>query len=97
MATAAKKYRGPSQVASRAAEVHGAPTPMEFHIFEDNGGAHHWRILAGDGATLGQSGDIASYDEAVQAAQQVRDGAASARFERRDAASGDSDAESRAR
>jgi uncharacterized protein YegP (UPF0339 family) len=56
---------------------------MAFLIFEDNGGSYHWEILAGDGASLGQSGDFPSYDDAERAAQQVHDGAASARFERR--------------
>jgi uncharacterized protein YegP (UPF0339 family) len=56
---------------------------MSFAIFEDNGGSYHWKILAGDGATLGHSGDFASYHDAEQAAEQIRDGAASARLERR--------------
>jgi len=60
-----------------------APEPMEFLIFEDNGGAYHWRIVAGDGAILAQSGSFASYDDAEQAAHRVRDGAVSARFDRR--------------
>ena len=37
---------------------------MAFLILEDNGGSYHWKILAGDGAILGQSGDFASYDAA---------------------------------
>ena len=82
MATATKKSRAPRRLAHRAGGVH-ATASMEFLIFEDNGGSYHWRILAGDGATLGQSGDFASYGAAEQAAQQVRDGAASARFEPR--------------
>ena len=56
---------------------------MAFLIFEDNGGSYHWKIVAGEGATLGQSGDFASYHDAERAAQQVRDGAATARFDRR--------------
>ncbi len=52
---------------------------MAFVIFEDNGGSYHWRILAGDGAILGQSEGFASYRDAEQAAEQIRDGAASAR------------------
>jgi uncharacterized protein YegP (UPF0339 family) len=56
---------------------------MEFLIFEDNGGAYHWRIVAGDGAILAQSGSFASYDDADRAARRVRDGAASSRFNRR--------------
>lgn len=82
MATATKKSRAPRRLAHRAGGVHAAAS-MEFLIFEDNGGSYHWRILAGGGATLGQSGDFASYHEAEEAAQQIRDGAASARFEGR--------------
>ena len=84
MATATKKPRAPRP--RRAAPrplARRAAVSMEFLVFEDNGGSYHWRILAGDGATLGQSGDFASYGDAEQAAQQIRDGAASARFERR--------------
>jgi uncharacterized protein YegP (UPF0339 family) len=56
---------------------------MEFLIFQDNGGAYHWTIVAGDGATLARSGSFASYDHAEQAAYRVRDGATVARFDRR--------------
>ena len=56
---------------------------MEFLIVEDNGRAYRWTIVAGDGATLAWSGRFASYDAAEKAANVVRDGAASARFERR--------------
>ncbi len=104
MGTAPKKSRAARQLARRAAEV-DLPASMEFVIYEDNGGAYHWRIVTDDGATIGQSGDFASYDDAKQAARQVRDGAASARFElratepppvaliaRRDASSDDSGA-----
>jgi uncharacterized protein YegP (UPF0339 family) len=56
---------------------------MEFLIFEDNGGDHHWTIVAGDGVTVARSGSFTSYQDAERAAQHVRDGAASAPFERR--------------
>ena len=81
MATATKKPAA-DQLARRA-RTGGAPASLQFVIFEDNGGAYRWRILAGDGATLAQSGAFASYDRAEDAAQRVRDGAASARFDRR--------------
>jgi uncharacterized protein YegP (UPF0339 family) len=84
MATANKKRRALTQLAQPPAHVHGS-APMEFLIFEDNGGSYHWRMLAGDGVTLGQSGDFTSYDEAEQAARQIRDGAASARFQHSEA------------
>jgi uncharacterized protein YegP (UPF0339 family) len=79
MATATKKSPGSKRSARGAADKKS----MAFLICEDNGGLYHWKLLAGDGATLGQSGDFASYDEAEHAAQQVRDGAASARLEGR--------------
>jgi uncharacterized protein YegP (UPF0339 family) len=82
MGTAPKKSRAAGQLARRARDVR-VPESMEFLIFEDNGGAYHWRIVAGDGAILAQSGSFASYQDAEQAAQRVRDGAASARFNRR--------------
>ena len=82
MGTAPKKSRAVGQPASRARDVR-APEPMEFRIFEDNGGAYHWRIVAGDGAILTQSGSFASYDRAEQAARRIRKGAGSARFEPR--------------
>jgi uncharacterized protein YegP (UPF0339 family) len=79
---------------------------MEFVVVEDNTGAYHWRLRAGDDATLAQSDRFASYDDAEQAARLVRAGAASARFEaravevvpidliaRRDAPNDNSDAE----
>jgi uncharacterized protein YegP (UPF0339 family) len=57
------------------------PASLAFVIYEDNGGDYHWTIVAADGATLARSGDFASHAEAEKAARQVRDGAASARFE----------------
>jgi uncharacterized protein YegP (UPF0339 family) len=56
---------------------------MEFLILEDNGGDYHWTIVAADGATLTRSAGFASYQDAEQAAQHVRDGAGSARLEPR--------------
>jgi uncharacterized protein YegP (UPF0339 family) len=105
MATATKKSRTAGQLARRACDVRRSVS-MEFLIFQDNGGAYHWTIVAGDGATLARSGSFASYDHAEQAARRVRDGAAAARFDaragqarpvdliaRRHASSDDSDAE----
>ncbi len=90
MATANKKSRASRQLARSPAHMHGT-APMEFLVFEDNGGSYHWRILAGDGSTLGQSGDFVSYDAAEQAAQQIRNGVASARFSRRESETGSVD------
>lgn len=85
MATASKKSRASRQLARPPVHV---PAPMEFLIFEDNAGSYHWRILADDGTTLGQSGDFVSYDDAEQSAQEIRDGAASACLERRASGTG---------
>jgi uncharacterized protein YegP (UPF0339 family) len=87
MATATKESPASRRVARRIADEQPASS-MAFLIFEDNGGSYHWEIVAGDGATLGQSGDFASYHDAEQAAQQVRDGAATARFDPRGSAVG---------
>ena len=81
MATGTKKSRAAKQLARRPAHVR-SPEPMEFLIFEDNSGVYHWTIVASDGATLAHSGGFASYDDAVQAAQRVRDAAASAPLQR---------------
>jgi uncharacterized protein YegP (UPF0339 family) len=105
MATAPKQSPVVAQRARRAPEVR-VPPSLEFLITEDNGGDYHWMIAANDGVTLARSGGFATYDDAAQAAQLVRDGAGSAVFERpgarartvdvrvrRDVASDDSDAE----
>jgi uncharacterized protein YegP (UPF0339 family) len=90
MATANKKSRASRQLARPPVPMHEV-APMEFLIFEDNGGSYHWRILAGDGSILGQSGDFASYEAAEQAARQICNGVASARFQRRDGDTGSVD------
>ena len=105
MATAIRKSGAARQLARRAPSTR-LPVSMEFLIFENNAGSYDWTIVAGDGTTLARSDAFASYDDAEQAAQYVRDGAASARFEnraigaglvdlvaRRDATTDDSDAE----
>jgi uncharacterized protein YegP (UPF0339 family) len=56
---------------------------MEILIFEDNGGRHRWRIVAGDGRTLAQSVSFTSYLDAERGARHVRDGVGSASFEPR--------------
>ena len=82
MATATKQSRAARQLAGRAVDAR-VPVSMEFLIFEDNGGDYHWTIVARDGATLARSGSFGSYEDAELAAQHVRDGVASALFERR--------------
>jgi uncharacterized protein YegP (UPF0339 family) len=83
MSAAPKESRAAGQLARPASDVR-VPESMEFLIFEDNGGAYHWRIVVGDGATLAQSESLASCDAAEQAARRLQHGAASARFHRRD-------------
>ena len=83
MATANKNSRASKQLVRPPAHIDG-PAAMEFLIFEDNGGSYHWTILAGDGTNLGQSAEFTSYDDAHQAARQIRDGAAAARLETRE-------------
>jgi uncharacterized protein YegP (UPF0339 family) len=78
--TEAASARGAAR-AARSASLDLAA--LEFVIFQDNGGAYRWRIVAGDGATLVQSGSFESFDRAERAAHRVRDGAASAGFARR--------------
>ena len=82
MSTAPNKSRAASRLAGHARDVR-VPEPMKVRIFEDNDGAYQRRIIADDGATLAQSGSFTSYEDAEQAAQRVRDGAASARLNRR--------------
>jgi uncharacterized protein YegP (UPF0339 family) len=57
------------------------PAPMKFLVFEDNGGGHHWTIVAGSGETLVRSVSFGSYKEAEQAARIVHNGASQASFE----------------
>jgi uncharacterized protein YegP (UPF0339 family) len=105
MATATKKSRAARRLPRRAPDVHVSES-MEFLICEDNGGDYYWTIVAAHGAILARSGGFASYDDAEEAAQNVRAGATSALYEDRalgadlvdlvtrgDATSDDSDAE----
>jgi hypothetical protein len=66
MGTAPKKSRATGQLACPAGDVR-VPESMEFLPFEDDGGTHHWRIVAGSGATHAQSESSVSYDRAEQA------------------------------
>jgi uncharacterized protein YegP (UPF0339 family) len=83
MGTAPKKSRV-AQLACRTADAN-VPASMEFLIFEENGGAFHWAIVAASGDDLVQSATFGSYEEAKQAARVVRSGAVSAPFENREA------------
>ena len=79
MATATKQARATRQVERRT--VDGAPS--QFRVFQSNSGDYRWEIVSENGATLAQSGSFASLDDAERAASRIRDGAASARLERR--------------
>ncbi len=81
MVTATNKARPTGPLARRSGGV-SELAPTEFQIFADNGGNYHWRLLAGNGATLARSVTFVSYQDAEQAARQVRDGARSARLAR---------------
>ena len=78
MATATSKPRTQGHARRPMTDVH-APS-MEFLTFEDNAGDFYWTIVDGDGVTLARSGGFASYDLATRAAEQLRDGVASARL-----------------
>ena len=82
MVTATRKSRVAGRRPRRTHEPR-VPESIQFLIFEDNGGAYHWTIVAADGATLARSKDFASHEDAERAAQHVRDRAASAPFEHR--------------
>ncbi len=70
MATATKKARPTRK-----------PTPIEFRVFEDNGGGYQWTIVTARGEELAESVSFATQALAEKAAGRIRDGAATARFE----------------
>ena len=80
--TQAAGGRAKHRARARAGAV-SAPASMKFLVFEDNGGAFHWAIVAASGERLVKSASFASFEEAKQAAGIVRDGAGSAPFEHR--------------
>ncbi len=59
MATAIRNARTANQVVRGAGAV-SKSTSMEFVVFEDNGGWHHWRIVAGNDGILARSERFAS-------------------------------------
>jgi uncharacterized protein YegP (UPF0339 family) len=80
MATAIRKVHAAKQVASGAVGVSESGA-MEFLVFRDNGGEYHWRIVAGSGESLAQSGSFATHKDAEHAARYVYQGVGSARFD----------------
>jgi uncharacterized protein YegP (UPF0339 family) len=82
MATATKKARAPRRISGGG----GRSTDLEFLVFEDNDGDHHWAIATSSGEQLAQSPCFASYEDAQAAARRMRDGAGSARLERHEGA-----------
>jgi hypothetical protein len=81
-ATAITNFRAAGRLPRRAPEAR-VPESMECLILQNNGGDYDRTIGTADGATFARSGDLASYPHAERAAQHVRDGGASARFEHR--------------
>ncbi|MHB8490928.1 MAG: YegP family protein [Solirubrobacteraceae bacterium] len=79
MATASKKVHTAPHDA-RAAQDGSKQAPMNFLVYEDNGGEYHWSIVSGDGATLSQSEGFASYADADREAHRIHQGIGSARF-----------------
>jgi uncharacterized protein YegP (UPF0339 family) len=67
--------------ARAAANALSKPASMKFLVYEDNGGAYQWTILASSGETLVRSPSFATHEDATQAARIVHEGAASASFE----------------
>jgi len=83
MGTAPRRSRA-AQLASRAADAN-VPASMELLVFEENGGAFHWAIVAATGDHLVPSATFVCYEEAKQVARVVRSGAVPAPFEIRKA------------
>ena len=54
---------------------------MDFVVSADNGGSHHWTIVAASGESLVQCASFASHEEARQAARIMHASAASASLE----------------
>ena len=82
MATPTKEAPAASQLPRDGCGVSESAS-LEVFVFEDNGGGYHWAIVGGGGKGLARSASFASYEEAAHAGSYVRDGAESARFERR--------------
>jgi hypothetical protein len=82
MATTTKKLDAARPVARDARGV-SEWASLEFLVFEDNGGGYQWAIVGGGDECVAQSGSFGSYEEAAHAGRYARDGAESARFERR--------------
>ncbi len=82
VATAIKEARSARQVARDSRGVCEWAS-LEFLVFQDEEGGYHWVIVGGSGESLAQSGSFESYDQAARAGRYARDGAESARFERR--------------
>ncbi len=79
MATATKQARTSTR-ASNGALIARESKPMQFLIFEANGGDHYWTLLDRDGKSLARSPSYFSYQDAEDAARDVLAGAGSARL-----------------
>jgi hypothetical protein len=75
MATATQKASAARQV-GRDKRPPPERASTEFLTFEENGGRHRWRIVAGDGGTVAQLVSFASYLDAERAARHATSAAA---------------------
>ncbi len=66
MATARNRPPGTGQIVRGMVGLD--PAAMELSVFEDSLGGYHWRIVAGSGDILVESGRFATYCEAENAA-----------------------------
>jgi hypothetical protein len=80
MATAPKQART-NRRPSRGVLVASDSVPMQFLIFEDNGGDHYWTLEDRDGNSLARSPSFTSYQDTANAARVVFDGAGAAGLE----------------
>jgi uncharacterized protein YegP (UPF0339 family) len=81
MATAPRKARADSQVATRDA----SESSLEFLVYSDNGGSYHWELVQDSGESLIHSVSFGSREDAERAARYVYDRAGLARIGRREA------------
>jgi uncharacterized protein YegP (UPF0339 family) len=83
MTRATQVTRAMSAMRKARAAPSSSPKPesMTFHIYEDNVGGYHWKLVADGGETLVRSAGFGSYEDAKQAARIVHRGASRATFE----------------
>jgi len=80
MATATKKAHAVKPIAKSARDA-SRLAPLEFLVYQDNGGDYHWELVGEAGERLAQSGIFASQGDAERAARCAYDGVSLARLE----------------